>query len=254
MDKLCVFAGTTEGRELVEFLSGQPVAVTACVATDYGQTLLKPGDNVTVSARRMPREEMAALFQKENFDLVVDATHPYASAVTENIASACEKAGVTYQRLLRTGCKAGEDAVFVPDIPAAVDYLNGTEGTILLTTGSKELAKYAFLANFADRVYARVLPMEESLHLCQSAGLKPAHILAMQGPFSQELNEALIRQFHIAHLVTKDGGAAGGFGEKVRAAERTGIHLVVIRRPEETGESMEQIVKDCGEPPRCRSH
>ena len=58
MDKLCIFAGTTEGRQLVEFLSGQPVAVTACVATEYGETLLSPAENLTISARRLPEEEM----------------------------------------------------------------------------------------------------------------------------------------------------------------------------------------------------
>lgn len=231
MCKLCVFAGTTEGRELVEFLCTQDVAVTACVATEYGETLLSPRDNLTISAQRLTGDEMEALFSRENFDMVIDATHPYASVVTENIASACEKSGVPYQRLLRSGCKAGEDAVFVPDIPAAVEYLNHTEGTILLTTGSKELAKYAFLANFADRVYARVLPMEESLRLCQSAGLKPAHILAMQGPFSVDMNVAMLKSVGAKYLVTKDSGTAGGFDEKVTAARTAGATLVVIGRP-----------------------
>ncbi len=231
MYKLCVFAGTTEGRELVEFLCTQDVAVTACVATEYGETLLSPRDNLTISAQRLTGDEMEALFSRENFDMVIDATHPYASVVTENIASACEKSGVPYQRLLRTGCKAGEDAVFVPDIPAAVDYLNGTVGTILLTTGSKELAKYTGIENFADRVYARVLPMEESLRLCQSAGLKPAHILAMQGPFSVDMNIAMLKSVGAKYLVTKDSGTAGGFDEKVTAARAAGATLVVIGRP-----------------------
>ena len=163
--------------------------------------------------------------------MVIDATHPYASLVTENIAAACEKAGVRYQRLLRSGCKAGEDAVFVPDIPAAVDYLNGTEGRILLTTGSKELAKYAGLHNFADRVYARVLPMEDSLRLCQSVGLKPAHILAMQGPFSVDMNVAMLKSLGAKYLVTKDSGTTGGFDEKVTAARAANATLVVIGRP-----------------------
>ena len=73
----------------------------------------------------------------------------------------------------------------------------------------------------------------------------------MQGPFSQELNEALIRQFHIAVLVTKDGGAAGGFPEKVQAARSTGAALILIRRPEETGETFEEIVQSCEELMRC---
>ena len=40
MSKICIFGGTTEGRKLAEFLSGQPCDVMVCVATDYGQTLL----------------------------------------------------------------------------------------------------------------------------------------------------------------------------------------------------------------------
>ena len=231
MYKLCVFAGTTEGRELVEFLCAQDLSVTACVATEYGETLLTPRENLTISAQRLTPEEMQALFSRENFDMVIDATHPYASVVTENIARACEQTGVRYQRLLRGGCKAGEDAVFVPDIPAAVDYLNGTEGRILLTTGSKELAKYTGLRDFADRVYARVLPMEDSLRLCQSAGLKPAHILAMQGPFSVDMNVAMLKSVGAKYLVTKDSGAAGGFDEKVSAARTAGATLVIIGRP-----------------------
>ncbi len=231
MCKLCVFAGTTEGRELVEFLCTQAVSVTACVATEYGETLLSPRENLTISAQRLTREEMEALFSRENFDMVIDATHPYASVVTENIAAACETAGVRYQRLLRSGCKAGEDAVFVPDIPAAVDYLNRTEGPILLTTGSKELAKYTGLYDFANRVYARVLPMEDSLRLCQSAGLKPAHILAMQGPFSVDMNVAMLKSLGAKYLVTKDSGTTGGFDEKVTAARAANATLVVIGRP-----------------------
>ncbi|MBR5381970.1 MAG: precorrin-6A/cobalt-precorrin-6A reductase [Oscillospiraceae bacterium] len=64
MYKICVFAGTTEGRELVSFLSGQPVDVTACVATEYGETLLSPADNVTVLAGRLDGEAMERLLRK----------------------------------------------------------------------------------------------------------------------------------------------------------------------------------------------
>ena len=95
MYKLCVFAGTTEGRELVEFLCGQDVSVTACVATEYGETLLTPRENLTISAQRLTGEQMEALFSRENYDMVIDATHPYASVVTENIAAACETGGET---------------------------------------------------------------------------------------------------------------------------------------------------------------
>ena len=69
----------------------------------------------------------------------------------------------------------------------------------------------------------------------------------MQGPFTKELNAALLHQFHIDYMVTKDGGAAGGFEEKARAAQDTGAQLIVIRRPAEQGETAEQILTHCKE-------
>lgn len=231
MYKLCVFAGTTEGRELVELLADQPVEVTACVATEYGEALLPPRERLTVSNRRLTAEEMEALLRREHFDLVVDATHPYASEVTENIVRACRAAGVEYLRLLRGTDAAPEGAVCVPDIESAAAYLAGTEGNILLTTGSKELAKYAALPGFAERVYARVLPMEASLVSCRAAGLGPDRIIAMQGPFSREMNIAMLRAVSARYMVTKDTGGTGGFGEKAAAAKEAGAVLVVTGRP-----------------------
>lgn len=92
MYEFCVFAGTTEGRELTEALLDAGASVTACVATEYGQTLLGSHPKLTISARRLTEEEMEALLASRDFACVIDATHPYASAVTENIAAACEGA------------------------------------------------------------------------------------------------------------------------------------------------------------------
>lgn len=244
MYKICVFAGTTEGRELVDFLCSQEkFRVFACVATEYGQTLLEERKNLTISAARLTEQEMAALFLREEFDLVVDATHPYASAVTENIAAACANTGAEYLRLLRLGSALPEDCIFVEDIPATVDYLNGTDGRILLTTGSKELKRYTSLTDFENRVYARVLPMEESLHLCAEAGMKQDHIIAMQGPFSCQMNAATLQMTGAKFLVTKDTGKPGGFDEKIAAAKMAGAKLVVIGRPpQKEGLSYSQIV------------
>ena len=233
MYKICVFGGTTEGRELVEFLNAQPCEVTACVATEYGQALLPEAERLTVSARRLPADEIKALLTDRHFDLVIDATHPYAASITKSIARACAETGVERWRLLRGASDAPEDAVFVESTEKAIEFLDQTEGNILLTTGSKELKAYSQIKDFAERVYARVLPLEDSLVLCREAGVKAAHILAMQGPFSEEMNTAMLRAIGAKWLVTKDGGTAGGFAEKAAAAAKTGVRLLVIGRPAE---------------------
>lgn len=233
MSKVCVFAGTADGRELVEYLLAQGVLVTACVATEYGESLLRPRPGLTISAGRLERGEMEAMFQAEQFDCVVDATHPYAAAVTENIFAACERTGVDCLRLLRAGGEVPCEAIFVEDTAAAVRYLQSVEGNILLTTGSKEIAAYTAVPDFEHRVFARVLPLESSIAACRGCGLPAANILAMQGPFTEEMNVAMLHAVNAAIMVTKDSGGKGGFAEKAAAAKAAGIPLLVIGRPEQ---------------------
>ena len=186
MYKICIFAGTTEARRLVELLSTQRhVAVTACVATEYGETLLPDADNVMVRSGRIPASEIIQLFSDTKYDLVIDATHPYAASITESVARACAETGTEYLRLLREASEQAEDALCVADAEEAAALLSKTEGNILLTTGSKDLKIYRKIKGFRERVYARVLPLDASLALCREAGVETSHILAMQGPFSE---------------------------------------------------------------------
>lgn len=231
MAKLCIFAGTTEGRRLAELLRGQNALLTVCAATEYGGELIEPAEGLTVRTGRMDESEMEALFAVERFDLVIDATHPYASAVTENLVNACKNTGTEYLRLERGGESAPENALCFADIASAAEYLKETTGNILLTTGSKEIAAFSGVPGFAERVFARVLPVESSVAACREAGLSPAHIIAMQGPFSVGMNAATISSVNAAYVVTKESGRAGGFEEKALAAGKTGAKLVTIGRP-----------------------
>lgn len=232
MYKLCVFAGTSEGRELVKWLSAfEGLSVTACAATEYGGELLEEIPGVSVSAKRLDQGQMEAFFREEGFDYVIDATHPYAPIVTKNIRAACEATSVRYLRLLREG-GLPEDCVCVDSTAQAVQWLKSREEPVLLTVGSKELSAYACLPGFGERYYARVLPVADSIELCKQAGVPTAHIIAMQGPFTRELNEALLRATGAGILVTKQTGTKGGFWEKVEAAKRCGVLLLVIGRPD----------------------
>ncbi len=231
MSEICIFAGTTEGRRLVECLVGQPVKVCACVATDYGETLIPRGENIEVLAGRLDEAGMRRLFEARRFDDVIDATHPFATLASETIRTACEATGVGYVRLNRGGDAADDDAVVVDSIQGAADYLAAHEGAALLATGSKELEPYTRVEGYRERFYPRVLPMASSLAACAAAGFAPAHIIAMQGPFSVEMNVATLVSIGAKYLVTKASGSSGGFEEKLEAARRAGAKCVVIGRP-----------------------
>ena len=237
---ILLFGGTSEGRELAEWLSGEGFGLTLCVATEYGASLVPELPGLEVHTGRLDRSGMEQLLAGGGFDRVVDATHPYAVEVTEHLRAAAEAAGVPYLRLLRQS--SGEDGCRkAASLAEAADLLVDLPGNVLLTTGSKELAPFA-VPGLVERCYPRVLPTMDSLERCLSLGFPPAHIICMQGPFSRALNVALIRQFHIQTLVTKDSGGYGGFREKAEAAREAGCALLVVGRPtRETGLTLEEL-------------
>ena len=249
-ERICLFAGTTEGRRLAEILGGaasrcgEALSVTVCVATEYGEILLDGVPGIEISAGRMDAGEMAALFRKEGFSRILDATHPYAELVTENIRAAANECGIPVLRILRD-CDRGDGSAYVhvPSVEAARDYLMKREGTVFLTTGSKELSSYIGLD--MERVWARVLPTPSSLASCQAAGIPTAHIIAAQGPFSEEINLAELKRTGAAYLVTKASGKNGGFDEKIRAARAAGAVPVIIGAPaEENGLSLDEAIAE----------
>lgn len=247
--KIVIFSGTTEGRELSRRLSKLGAELCVCVATEYGSEEQGTLPGVTTRVGPLTAEKKRELLS--DAALCVDATHPYATHVTASIREACRQAGCEYRRLLRAGSEIGaQDALLFDSAAQAADYLKTTQGNILLTTGAKELERYRELDS--ARLYPRILPSHESLAACEALGIPHRNIIAMQGPFSRQLNEALIRQYRIAWLVTKDGGAPGGFSEKAEAARAAGAGLIVLRRPPETGESFEAILQSCEE--RIKKH
>ena len=254
MKKIVIFAGTTEGRRLSEILADAGIAHTVCVATEYGEIVMREQTDaeaartkeqpfVSLHRSRMDREQMEEFLRNEGYEIVVDATHPYARVVTENIQSAVNTLRTTeretqfpiYLRLEREISEtpeAEDPAVSIWYFESNADCakaLENTEGNILLTTGSKELATYCASGRLHDRLYVRILPGRESLELCMEQGIKGRQILALQGPFSTEMNAAILKQYDIRHMVTKNSGRTGGYQEKLEAAKMLGIPVYVIQ-------------------------
>ena len=234
MKKILIFAGTTEGRKLSEYLAEAEINHTICVATEYGAIVLRQHPLIKVHQGRMNQEQIAEFISNGKFDVVVDATHPFAKEITYNIQAALkemERIGISipYLRLKRDGITERENGItYFETNEECVKALEDTEGNILLTTGSKELYKYCVSEGIKHRLYVRVLPSVESLSLCTEQGICGKQVIAMQGPFTTEMNEAIIRQYEIAYLVTKESGVPGGYQEKINAAKRTGVRIFVI--------------------------
>ena len=274
MCKIWIFGGTTEGRLLAEYCSREKIEAWVSVASEYGEELLQeelmesgnagnPDLNhntclakknlktvqassvIKVLRGRMDRYQMEEFIRNQGIHLVIDATHPHARLVSEEIQEACGRTGVRLERCLRAEGEQNKarDWVEVDSIQEAVSFLSSVSGVIFATTGSKELEALCQIPDYQKRVYARVLPTSNVLKKCEKLGITGSHLIAMQGPFSTEMNTLFLRQTKAEWLLTKDSGRAGGFQEKVEAARENGTRVVVIRRPEEDGISLEEAME-----------
>ncbi len=240
--EILVFGGTTEGRQLVEWLDARDSCqVVTCTATEYGASLLPQGERVSVVQGPLSEDEKHRLMEAHDFSCIVDATHPYALHISESIAQLGATYGKEVVRIVREDTSEAGAWTSVRSAREAAAYLAQTSGPILLTTGTKDLACYVeTLGDAAQRLYVRILPVASSLERVTELGIPVSHIIAMQGPSSAELNCALIREYGIEHLVTKRSGTAGGFEQKAEAAGACDIELVVVERPcDEQGLSLE---------------
>lgn len=268
-DTVLIFGGTTEGRVLAEAAVNGGAHVVLSVATDYGEEVLEDiqdMEGIDIHKGHLDTGKMISLIDDVKPCVVFDATHPYAEEVTASVSAAAAAAGVKYVRIRRdigahaadpagsaapvpdvkaapdtpdihditTGAAGGAaDITYVPDVSAAAAVLNRTAARAFITTGSRGAAAFGRVKDAENRLTIRVLPSEEAVKLCRDAGFKGKNIICMQGPFSAELNEAMFRAAGADILVTKSSGKTGGFPEKIEAACRLGMKVIVITPPED---------------------
>ena len=160
-----IFGGTSEGRELAEYAQEYQIPVVVSVVSGYGESLLQESAVVRVHTGALNEEDMRAFLMETGTKLVMDATHPYARVVTEQVSSLCAALQIPYKRILRDPSQvemeqngSGAGLFLADSIEEAVNYLKADDRPVLLTTGSKELEKFAVDPACKDRIYARVLP------------------------------------------------------------------------------------------------
>ena len=132
--RFVIFGGTTEGRTLSLALAGAGAEVTVCVASAYGQEQQGETPGVEILTGPLSADEKAALLKEAV--LCIDATHPYATHITQSVREACEASNVRFVRLQREE-SAAEGALWMESASDAAAYLAQREGNILLTTGAK---------------------------------------------------------------------------------------------------------------------
>lgn len=231
--KILVLAGTEDGRELADALKLRGHEILVSTLTAYGAVLAHE-QGLQARSGAMDAQILTELMVKESFAVLVDATHPYALRVKETAQAVCSELAVPYLRWERSPLQIGIHPLihWAENIPAAAQIAAELGQKIMLTTGSNGLPEWVSQPSLKDKeLFIRVLPTANVLTRCESLGFKPNQIIAAQGPFSQEWDEAMFMQLKIDVVVSKESGEVGGTLAKIKACLSLNIPVVILKRP-----------------------
>jgi precorrin-6A/cobalt-precorrin-6A reductase len=230
---ILVLAGTSDARELAFEMMKARFSILATVVTENAANELKKA-GVPVQAGRLTEKEMVSLIETKGVKAVVDASHPFAEEASKNAMNAAKTAGIPYIRYERESQTFQYEKMHVvASYEEAAQLAAVKKGVVMLTTGSKSLQIFTKeLAGNPDiRLIARMLPRVDNMEKCEQLGVPQKNIVAIQGPFTKEFDQALYKQYGVTVMITKESGKVGSVDEKMEAAMELGIEVIMIGRP-----------------------
>lgn len=231
-------AGTSDAVGIIGKLAEhEDLEVIATTTTRYGGDLAVSAGADEIIVGRLGVQEIADFLDVNKIDLLVDATHPFASEASINAVKSAHKSGIKYMRFERP-------SIIIPDHDHVFQVSSFQEAATMGIEIIKEnnngrmmhLAGVSTLHHMIKAIYprlivARVLPMVYSVKKCLEIGIPRENIIAMQGTFSKEFNKALMKEYAVDVVVTKESGETGGTHSKMAAAIELEIPIIIVKRP-----------------------
>ncbi|WP_458456378.1 precorrin-6A reductase [Methanobrevibacter sp.] len=235
--KIFLLGGTKDSINIIEFIKENYDAyILTTTTTEYGARLAREGGSDDTIARPLPKEEIIEIILNGNYDILIDATHPFASHITQTSISVANELKIPYIRFERpTTNLENIDTSHIRYVDSFLDAgklisEKFNQGNVLHFAGANTMADV--LENVdSERFYPRILKVESSIEKCNSLGINPEHIIAMKGAASTEENIELIEKYDASVMITKESGEIGGVIEKIEAANEKDIAVIMIQRP-----------------------
>lgn len=237
--KIAVIAGNAEARKWINQSRKKAHELLVFVDSETARELLpEENDRLKIFVVKDSIFKIKELVPADT-ELIIDGSYPYSQARSKRISRMARELGAEYFRLLAQE-KTPEGVEVFSTAQEARNFLEGTRGKILVTTDMKTLEDL-ISPSLHLRLYARVEPRVENLEKLLGLGLGHRQILALSGPFSQEMNQAMLAQYRIDYLVTGESGFQEGVEEKALAAYKGGVKLLVIRDRARRGFYLEEL-------------
>ncbi|ATW28131.1 precorrin-6A reductase [Candidatus Formimonas warabiya] len=230
---ILVIGGTGDALDIACTLSELTENVTISTATEYGFEVSRDRFPGRIIFGKMDREDLKKYLQKEGITHVVDASHPYAENISRHAILVCQELGIDYVRFERPAWHQEGGAVLVcASYAHAADRAEQMTGNIFISTGINHVEEFVTRISDKKRLKIRVLPQSETILKLENLGLHADHIIAMKGPFSEEMNYLMFKEAGAAILICKDSGVQGGTDHKLTAAKHLGMTSIIIKRPD----------------------
>ena len=231
-----VMSGTSDATKVIKFLSqDENNYILATTVTDYGGKIAESAGATEVITHALKEEDFINVIKEKNIDTLVDATHPFAAVATETAIESCEKTNIRYIRYERASTILPESDLlhYVDSFPEGADKakeLLGEDKKLMHLAGVLNLHTITETLN-PEQVVPRVLPNNFSITKTLETGVPASNIIAMQGTYSKEFNMAIMKEYDINAIITKESGESGGTENKISAALELEIPVIIITRP-----------------------
>lgn len=232
-----IMAGTTEGVQIIAMIASlEHTHIIATTVTKEGGKLAKSAGAQEVISEALNKEAIEKIIKTKKIDLLIDATHPFAEDATRNAIKAANDTGIKYLRFERPSINFPENNLIHPissfeNIKSKVLEIIGSDNPRIFHLAGVMTLHYLTQVLNPENIVVRVLPSIYSIKKCFDLGLPSENIIAMQGIFSIDFNRALMQEYNISIMITKESGDEGGTPSKIEAALELGIPVVMVMRP-----------------------
>ena len=251
--KIFLLGGTKDSINIIKHVKKNYDAyILTTTTTEYGQKLAQEAGSDKTIGRPLLKDEIIEIIEKNNYDILIDATHPFASHITRTSANIAQELDIPYIRFERPPTNLENiDTSHIHEVTSFDEAgklieMNYPKGNILHFAGAntmEEILKYVSV----DRFYPRILKVKSSSEKCEKLGVDPTHIIPMKGVATLKENIELIEKYNASVMITKESGDIGGVIEKIKAASDKNINVVMIKRPNIKQLNKKDIVSDLNE-------
>lgn len=251
--RIFLLGGTKDSVNIIEHVKDNYDAhILTTTTTEYGAKLANEGGSDDTIARPLLKDEITEIFLEGNFDVLIDATHPFAEHITQTSSSIAKELEIPYIRFERPTT----DLTNVDT--SRIHYVNSFDeagkliesdfpkGNVMHFAGANTMGDVLKYVS-TERFYPRILKVASSIEKCERLNVNPDHIIPMNGAATKQENIELIERYGASVMITKESGEIGGVIEKIEAANEKDVAIIMIQRPKIDGLNKNDIVSNLKE-------